>query len=474
MKPLRLPPYSPCNTQPCDDCMYQQHSRCFRDFSRSQRGYQAYRGVPWDLQRVHQLATKPKFFEPWKSALIAVAAAMALAITIGLLVYFLAYDQKLFYYNGNFKVTSIQYSDGLASQSSGEFRDQSGRIERLIDKTFQNSVLRKKYIRSRVIRLSPDIGGVMAQVVLTFLFSATDNKAAFLGKVDSVLQKKLNKYSGPVRIDLASSTISDLRRERAETLFNDFCGLQQNRSAKSKSSSTSKRIVGGVASAELGDWPWQASLQQNNIHRCGATLISNTWLLSAAHCFRKANNPRVWTVTFGTLLRPSRMKHFVKAIIVHEKYRYPAHNYDIAVVKLSKRVDFTNIVHRVCLPDPSQIFPYNSDAVITGWGALSNDGSSSNVLREATVKLIDSNTCNRREVYDGVITPGMLCAGYLEGGVDACQGDSGGPLVSPDLRGMWYLAGIVSWGDECAKPNKPGVYTRVTYYRDWITSKTGL
>ncbi|KAM7167606.1 transmembrane protease serine 11C-like [Macrochelys suwanniensis] len=474
MKALRLTPYSPCNTQSCDDCTYQQHSRCFRDFSQSQRGYQTYRGVPWDLQRAHQLATKPRFVKPWKSALIAMAAALAVAITLGLLVYFLAFDQRLFYYNSNFKVTSVQYSDDLARQSSGEFRDQSGRIERLIDTIFQNSILRKKYIRSRVIRLSPDTGGVVAQVVLTFLFSATDNKAALRGKVDSVLQKKLNKYSGPVRIDLASSTISDMRRERAEILFNDFCGLRQNRSAKSKSSSTSERVVGGVASAELGDWPWQASLRQNNIHRCGATLISNTWLLSAAHCFRKANNPRLWTVTFGTLLRPSRMKRFVKAIIVHEKYRYPAHNYDIAVVKLSKGVDFTNIVHRVCLPDPSQIFPYNSDAVITGWGALSDDGPSPNVLREATVKLIDSNTCNRREVYDGVITPGMLCAGYLEGGIDACQGDSGGPLVSPDSRGMWYLAGIVSWGDECAKPNKPGVYTRVTYYRDWITSKTGL
>ncbi|XP_043369569.1 transmembrane protease serine 11D-like isoform X3 [Dermochelys coriacea] len=158
--------------------------------------------------RVHQLATKPKFFKPWKSALIAVAVAMALAITIGLLVYFLDYDQKLFYYNGNFKVTSVQYSNGLARQSSGEFRDHSRRIETVIDKTFQNSILRKKYIRSRVIRLSPDTGGVVAQVVLTFLFSATDNKAALLGKVNSVLQKKLNKYSGPVRIDLASSTIS--------------------------------------------------------------------------------------------------------------------------------------------------------------------------------------------------------------------------------------------------------------------------
>uniref|UniRef100_A0A8D2MB99 Peptidase S1 domain-containing protein n=1 Tax=Zonotrichia albicollis TaxID=44394 RepID=A0A8D2MB99_ZONAL len=90
----------------------------------------------------------------------------------------------------------------------------------------------------------------------------------------------------------------------------------------------------------------------------------------------------------------------------------------------------------------------------------------------STVKLIDSDTCNRKEVYDGDITPRMLCAGYLEGGVDACQGDSGGPLVTPDSRLMWYLVGIVSWGDECAKPNKPGVYTRVTYFRDWITTKT--
>lgn len=186
------------------------------------------------------------------------------------------------------------------------------------------------------------------------------------------------------------------------------------------------------------------------------------------------SHPHKWTATFGALLKPPTLKRSVKTIIIHEMYRYPEHDYDIALVKLSKQVEFTSNIHRVCLPEPSQTFPYNIYAVITGWGALTNDGPTPNALQEATVKLIDSDTCNRKEVYDGDITPRMLCAGYLEGGVDACQGDSGGPLVTPDSRLMWYLVGIVSWGDECAKPNKPGVYTRVTYFRDWITSKTGI
>ncbi|XP_019326110.1 transmembrane protease serine 11E-like [Aptenodytes patagonicus] len=478
MKDLHSTPFPSHHTSQCDSCILQQHSLRSPDFSQAlvggQKGYQTYRDLPWDLQKIHQPAIKIRHLEPWKIALIVIGTAVAAAVTIGLLVYFLAYDQKLFYYSGNVKITNIRYNNELSRQSSGRFRDLSERIERLIDKTFYNSILRKKYIRSRLIRVSPDADGVMAEALLTFWFSSTDSREALRERVERILRRGLKKYTGPLRINVRSSTISNMETKRAEALFNDICGLRQNRSVKSMAKSSSLRIVGGLSSAETGDWPWQASLQYNNIHRCGATLISDTWLVSAAHCFRDMSHPRKWTATFGALLKPPSLKRSVKIIIIHEKYRYPEHDYDIALVQLSKRVEFTSNIHRVCLPEPSQTFPYNIYAVITGWGALTNDGPTPNALQEATVKLINSNTCNRKEVYDGDITPRMLCAGYLEGGVDACQGDSGGPLVTPDSRLMWYLVGIVSWGDECAKPNKPGVYTRVTYFRDWITSKTGV
>ncbi|ELV12171.1 Transmembrane protease serine 11B [Tupaia chinensis] len=96
------------------------------------------------------------------------------------------------------------------------------------------------------------------------------------------------------------------------------------------------------------------------------------------------------------------------------------------------------------------------------------------LLQKAPVKIIDTNTCNSPEAYNGLILDTMMCAGYMKGNIDACQGDSGGPLVYPNSRSIWYLVGIVSWGVDCGKINKPGVYTRVTSYRNWIASKTGI
>ncbi|XP_039220622.1 transmembrane protease serine 11E-like isoform X1 [Crotalus tigris] len=410
--------------------------------------------------------TRP--WEPWMIALIVLAILLILATAIGLLVYFLIYDQKLFFYDASFRINNVKYQPNFEKQTSAEFRELSRSIEILIKQAFQASPLEKRLINSRVVRLSPGNEGVLVDVVLIFKFIATDNKEILWTNIYHILLKKLKASTWPLSIDLSSYKLSEINEENGTNLLNSLgCGTRLDRSVE--------RIYGGTIAGE-GEWPWQASLQLNGIHRCGATLISNNWLVTAAHCFRGVRDVRSWTSSFGARLRPPTMRRNLRQIIVHDHYANNVmnHEFDIAVVQISPPVEFTTAVHRVCLPETSYIFPENTTCAVTGFGALRDDGPSVGELRQTEVKIIGNEICNRREVYNGAISPGMLCAGYLEGGSDACQGDSGGPLVTSDSRGIWYLVGIVSWGDECAKPNKPGVYTRVTYYRDWIAFHTGI
>ena len=106
---------------------------------------------------------------------------------------------------------------------------------------------------------------------------------------------------------------------------------------------------------------------------------------------------------------------------------------------------------------------------MTGWGRTKegDEKPASEVLQKGEVPYIENATCNAKDAYDGKIKPGMMCAGYRDGGVDSCQGDSGGPLV---LRGQDgpVLVGVVSWGEGCARKLRYGIYTRVTAYSDWI------
>ncbi|XP_047713573.1 transmembrane protease serine 11C-like [Prionailurus viverrinus] len=388
------------------------------------------------------------------------------AVIIGLIVYFATYAKTPFYYHISFKVNNIDYDSKFEKPYSQEYMDLNKKIVSLINETFHGSKLRRQYVKSHVVQVSRAQGKVIIHAVLKFKSCFKNNAAKFWDRIETILYQKLKGKPGSLCIDSSSFKFSDIEMPAAENLLNTCCGQRTITPSGNK--------IAGGKDAQEGEWPWQASLQQNSIHRCGATLISNSWLVTAAHCFIKARDPKEWNVSFGLLLSDPQTKRSIKDIIIHENYHYPAHDNDIAVVHLSSPVLYTSNIRRACLPEATYTFPPNSNVVVTGWGTLKSDGTSPNILQKGLVKIIDNKTCNSEEVYGGVITPGMLCAGFLEGSVDACQGDSGGPLVGADYKGTWFLAGIVSWGDECALPNKPGVYTRVTYYRDWILSKTGL
>lgn len=92
------------------------------------------------------------------------------------------------------------------------------------------------------------------------------------------------------------------------------------------------------------------------------------------------------------------------------------------------------------------------------------------MLHSAAVPVLSTETCLRSDIYGGRQQPilnSMLCAGRLSGGTDACGGDSGGPLVC-ERDGRMELVGLVSWGDGCAKKDRPGVYTRISSFVPWI------
>lgn len=265
---------------------------------------------------------------------------------------------------------------------------------------------------------------------------------------------------------------------------------QENRKRSAKERPTGGRIVGGIEAPE-GAFPWQVSLYSADEtpsvgHFCGGTLINDHWVLTAAHCFEDNSPVRVYAGSQSLLA--GGVSYEAAKVILHEGYDPFTSDNDIALIKLGARIEpaaaaatraadaptavpRTNIVSLIQQAQARQRLAPPETGIVSGWGLTAEKGAGTPSLQVIEAPFVSWETCNAPRHYDGALTENMMCAGGQ--GKDSCQGDSGGPLVVANDDGSFTLAGVVSWGEGCARETHPGIYTNVSRYLDWIERHTG-
>ncbi|XP_039768118.1 kallikrein-14 [Ornithorhynchus anatinus] len=220
------------------------------------------------------------------------------------------------------------------------------------------------------------------------------------------------------------------------------------------------KIIGGYDCAPHSQ-PWQAAVQTTlGQLRCGGTLLSDRWVLTAAHCaypFLRVSlgkhDLRWW--------EPTEQRRLVVRQIPHPSYNPRTQDSDLMLLRLDRPVQLTPAVQPLGL-SPDCAAP-GTPCRVSGWGTISSPlVRYPDILQCVNIQIVSDKAC--QGAYPGGITPSMVCAGDWQGGKDSCQGDSGGPLV---CRGK--LQGLVSWGlEQCGLSNHPGVYTNLCKFTRWI------
>ncbi|XP_064116269.1 transmembrane protease serine 11F-like [Macrobrachium nipponense] len=252
-----------------------------------------------------------------------------------------------------------------------------------------------------------------------------------------------------------------------DTLFAHYAG---------KPSLLSTRITFGNV-AGLREFPWQIAMTVNGKFHCGASLISDSHVLTAAHCVVSYQySPSQIDLSLGdwdltTTSEGKSIKAKVSKVSVHPRYSRSTLQNDLAVLKLTEKVEYTDRIRPICLPT-TDINVEDQLAIVSGWGR-NEVAKLQSQLHYVQATVIKNSVCDQRWNSNGAargfIVSSMMCMDSSSG--DSCNGDSGGPSIheQPPGSGNYVQVGIVSFGSgTCTDASLPGVYTRVSYYRDWI------
>ncbi|XP_063427413.1 suppressor of tumorigenicity 14 protein homolog [Mytilus trossulus] len=276
---------------------------------------------------------------------------------------------------------------------------------------------------------------------------------------------------------------SDGSDEAGTICARESCGVQQIKPKVERVDCPKRklwRLVGGCDVRPPHSWPWAVQLRLLDAdtntfnHECGAALLSESYALTASHCFLSSDNPKDWKAIGGRHLKDkNEANNQPRNVVKILKFPNDGDNIldkDVAIIKFDKPMTINDYVTPICLPTREPTV--NDECVVVGWGDV-QETEHPDKLKNTVMPIVDTKRCNGTEDLKDQITPYMFCAGFQEGKNDACQGDSGGPLMC-EIGNTWYLQGLVSWGVDCAQPLLPGVYANVFKFVGWIRNQMKL